>query len=169
MVVHVYHPFRQPAGPNHCLPLNGRCSHFCLPAPQILNERSPKFSCACPDGYTLLSDGLNCITQQQEQQQPHDSSSSSSSSDVNNQLEPALVAVLKNETSRDDSAAPLGPNPTTITGLIIGSIIAALILISLVILFDHEIVFLFSILIFLFSFRLDSSSIGAQCYVTLLV
>ena len=60
MTVHVYHPYRQPEGPNHCLPLNGRCSHLCLPAPQI-NSRSPKISCACPQGFTLQLDGLNCV------------------------------------------------------------------------------------------------------------
>lgn len=60
MVVHVYHSYRQPSGPNHCLPFNGRCSHLCLPAPQI-NDRSPKYSCACPDHFQLQEDGLNCI------------------------------------------------------------------------------------------------------------
>ena len=60
MVVHVYHSYRQPSGPHHCLPFNGRCSHLCLPAPQI-NERSAKISCACPDNFQLLDDGLNCV------------------------------------------------------------------------------------------------------------
>jgi len=59
MVVHVYHPYRQPDGVNHCAAVNGHCSHLCLPAPQI-NERSPKISCACPDGLTLMKDGLMC-------------------------------------------------------------------------------------------------------------
>ena len=61
MVVHVYHPYRQPDGPNHCLPLNGRCSHICVPAPQ-LTSNSAKTSCLCPHGLKIDKDGLNCIT-----------------------------------------------------------------------------------------------------------
>ncbi|XP_015585106.1 very low-density lipoprotein receptor isoform X2 [Cephus cinctus] len=60
MVVHVYHPYRQPDGKNHCLAVNGHCSHLCLPAPKI-NLKSPRLSCACPDGLRLLSDGLMCV------------------------------------------------------------------------------------------------------------
>lgn len=60
MVVHVYHPYRQPDALNHCLPLNGRCSHICLPAPQ-LTKNSAKTSCACPHGLKMNKDGLNCI------------------------------------------------------------------------------------------------------------
>lgn len=59
MVVHVYHPYRQPDGINHCAAVNGHCSHLCLPAPQI-NDKSPKISCACPNGLMLMSDGLMC-------------------------------------------------------------------------------------------------------------
>ena len=43
------------------LPLNGRCSHICVPAPQ-LTENSAKTSCLCPHGLKLDIDGLNCIT-----------------------------------------------------------------------------------------------------------
>lgn len=60
MVIHVYHPYRQPDGTNHCQAVNGHCSHLCLPAPQI-NSRSPKISCACPDGLRLLNDDLMCV------------------------------------------------------------------------------------------------------------
>jgi len=60
MTVVVYHPYRQPGGPNFCQPLNGHCSHLCLPAPQI-NIDSPKYSCACPDGYYLTpADNSTC-------------------------------------------------------------------------------------------------------------
>lgn len=60
MVVHVYHPYRQPDGTNQCQAVNGHCSHLCLPAPKI-NSRSPVLSCACPDGLRLLPDGLMCV------------------------------------------------------------------------------------------------------------
>ena len=66
MVVHVYHPYRQPESPNHCLPLNGQCSHICLPAPQI-NKRSAKTLCACPLGLRLKADRLNCENDRKEQ------------------------------------------------------------------------------------------------------
>ncbi|XP_055605814.1 low-density lipoprotein receptor-like [Uranotaenia lowii] len=60
MTIHVYHPYRQPDGINHCQAVNGHCSHLCLPAPQI-NSRSPKISCACPTGLKLMDDGLMCV------------------------------------------------------------------------------------------------------------
>ncbi|XP_069159627.1 very low-density lipoprotein receptor isoform X9 [Procambarus clarkii] len=59
MTVHVYHSYRQPNGTNHCTPLNGLCTHLCLPAPQRTAQAS-KISCACPDGLMLMSDGLTC-------------------------------------------------------------------------------------------------------------
>ena len=59
MVVHVYHPYRQPESTNYCLPSNGKCSHICLPAPQ-LTKRSAKTTCFCPDGHKLGADQLNC-------------------------------------------------------------------------------------------------------------
>ncbi|XP_018566692.1 very low-density lipoprotein receptor [Anoplophora glabripennis] len=60
MVIHVYHPYRQPDGENHCQAVNGHCSHLCLPAPQI-NIDSPKISCACPETLRMLPDGLTCV------------------------------------------------------------------------------------------------------------
>ncbi|XP_055304878.1 low-density lipoprotein receptor-like isoform X2 [Sitodiplosis mosellana] len=60
MTIHVYHPYRQPDGINHCSAVNGHCSHLCLPAPQIL-AHSAKISCACPTGLKLLNDGQTCI------------------------------------------------------------------------------------------------------------
>lgn len=59
MVIHVYHPYRQPDGQNYCQAVNGHCSHLCLPAPQI-DAQSPKVSCACPDGLRLLEDESLC-------------------------------------------------------------------------------------------------------------
>lgn len=60
MTIHVYHPYRQPDGENHCQAVNGHCSHLCLPAPHI-NEKSPRISCACPTGLKLMDDGLMCV------------------------------------------------------------------------------------------------------------
>lgn len=60
MTIHVYHPYRQPDGVNYCQAVNGHCSHLCLPAPKI-TDRSPRISCACPDGLKLMDDGLMCV------------------------------------------------------------------------------------------------------------
>ncbi|XP_041975509.1 low-density lipoprotein receptor isoform X10 [Aricia agestis] len=59
MVIHVYHPYRQPDGVNHCAAVNGHCSHLCLPAPRI-GAHSPRVSCACPTGLRLLPDNQMC-------------------------------------------------------------------------------------------------------------
>ncbi|XP_013194688.2 very low-density lipoprotein receptor isoform X1 [Amyelois transitella] len=60
MVIHVYHPYRQPDGVNHCAAVNGHCSHLCLPAPRI-GPNSPRVSCACPNGLRLLPDNQMCV------------------------------------------------------------------------------------------------------------
>lgn len=72
MTIHVYHPYRQPDGVNHCQAVNGHCSHLCLPAPQI-NSNSPKISCACPTGLKLMSDSLMCV---EDEKSPTDRASS---------------------------------------------------------------------------------------------
>lgn len=63
MTVHVYHPYRQPNGTNHCSANSVLCTHLCLPAPQINNllAHSAKISCACPTGLKLLDDDRTCI------------------------------------------------------------------------------------------------------------
>lgn len=60
MVIHVYHPYRQPDGVNHCAAVNGHCSHLCLPAP-LIGRHSPRVSCACPNGLRLLPDNQMCV------------------------------------------------------------------------------------------------------------
>lgn len=60
MVIHVYHPYRQPDGINHCAAVNGHCSHLCLPAPQV-GPQAPRVSCACPQGLRLMPNGLMCV------------------------------------------------------------------------------------------------------------
>uniref|UniRef100_A0A8B9K7I1 Very low density lipoprotein receptor n=1 Tax=Astyanax mexicanus TaxID=7994 RepID=A0A8B9K7I1_ASTMX len=55
----VYHELIQLSGTNWCNEKvnNGGCSYMCLPAPQI-NKHSPKYTCVCPVGQELSSDGL---------------------------------------------------------------------------------------------------------------
>ncbi|KAG7322814.1 hypothetical protein KOW79_014160 [Hemibagrus wyckioides] len=57
----VYHELVQLSGTNWCNEKieNGGCSYMCLPAPQI-NKHSPKYTCVCPKGQELASDGLQC-------------------------------------------------------------------------------------------------------------
>uniref|UniRef100_A0A8C7UXV1 Very low density lipoprotein receptor n=1 Tax=Oncorhynchus mykiss TaxID=8022 RepID=A0A8C7UXV1_ONCMY len=57
----VYHELIQLPGTNWCneKAQNGGCAYMCLPAPQI-NKYSPKYTCVCPKGQTLASNGLHC-------------------------------------------------------------------------------------------------------------
>jgi hypothetical protein len=59
MDIHIYHPYKQPNGTNHCSNMNGHCSHLCLPTPYI-NDHSPRYTCACPDGMKLTSNEVTC-------------------------------------------------------------------------------------------------------------
>jgi hypothetical protein len=112
MAVHVYHPYRQPDATNYCRPLNGHCSHICVPAPQITSN-SAKTSCICPNGYKLKEDGLNCVTDRSyiHSASPESSSSSSSSSQKSSHL----------------------PGSGFMAGVIIGAIAGAFVLSALVI------------------------------------
>ncbi|XP_075594191.1 low-density lipoprotein receptor isoform X2 [Balearica regulorum gibbericeps] len=55
----VLHPLRQPPGADRCSEADGGCGFLCLPAPQ-LGPRSPRYTCACPDGQRLAPDGRAC-------------------------------------------------------------------------------------------------------------
>lgn len=124
MVVHVYHSYRQPSGPNHCMPFNGRCSHLCLPAPQI-NDRSAKISCACPDNFQMLDDGLNCVETHLLLRNTSTTSTTTSTT----------IAVKVNDTLKsnsEDVLQSLANDSGTITGLIIGTVAGIIILIALV-------------------------------------
>ena len=59
MGVQVYHPYRQPGYPNYCLPFNGHCSHFCLPAPQVTLQDQAT-ACKCPEYLQLDKDNRTC-------------------------------------------------------------------------------------------------------------
>ncbi|XP_068607354.1 low-density lipoprotein receptor [Brachionichthys hirsutus] len=59
----VYHNLKQPTGTDWCREgdaMNGGCEFLCLPAP-LINEGSPKFTCACPDNATMGSDMRTCV------------------------------------------------------------------------------------------------------------
>ncbi|XP_067405392.1 low-density lipoprotein receptor-related protein 2 isoform X6 [Emydura macquarii macquarii] len=53
------HPLKQPGGVNSCA--TSPCSHLCL-----LSSSGPRFySCACPSGWTLSPDNVNCMRVEQ--------------------------------------------------------------------------------------------------------
>ncbi|CAN9510484.1 unnamed protein product [Ophioblennius macclurei] len=59
----LHHNLKQRNGTNWCSEMNtmnGGCEFLCLPAPQI-NERSPKYTCVCPDNMTVGADMRQCV------------------------------------------------------------------------------------------------------------
>ncbi|XP_011299615.1 very low-density lipoprotein receptor isoform X2 [Fopius arisanus] len=130
MVVHVYHPYRQPDGTNQCQAVNGHCSHFCLPAPRI-NTRSPLLSCACPDGLVLF-EGLTCVENVTTTVTPTTQTTSRPfrrlDLDVSTTIGPTNVSDMNGRNN-------LGKEPTDpglVAGIVIGVVTLGLLLLALV-------------------------------------
>ncbi|XP_071563200.1 low-density lipoprotein receptor isoform X2 [Temnothorax nylanderi] len=132
MVVHVYHPYRQPDGMNQCQAVNGHCSHLCLPAPKI-NSRSPLLSCACPDGLRLLPDGLMCVENVTTTIAP----STQAPMMPFQRLKPLNVTTTANPLSSADAdgkrnLATESTDPGLVAGIVIGVVTLGLLLLALV-------------------------------------
>ncbi|XP_008555784.1 very low-density lipoprotein receptor isoform X1 [Microplitis demolitor] len=132
MVVHVYHPYRQPDGTNQCQAVNGHCSHLCLPAPKI-NSRSPVLSCACPDGLRLLPDGLMCVENVTTTTEP----TTQESTRPFRKLEPVVSTTVSGAADVVDTNgnSNLGTEPTDpglVAGIVIGVVTLGLLLLALV-------------------------------------
>ncbi|XP_052866430.1 low-density lipoprotein receptor-related protein 8 isoform X1 [Anopheles cruzii] len=107
MTIHVYHPYRQPDGVNHCQAVNGHCSHLCLPAPQI-SASSPKISCACPTGLKLMSDSLMCV-EDESQPASRDDDTDSTERQASGELgsnNGNIIASSANASSSSNSSSP---------------------------------------------------------------
>ncbi|XP_018345576.1 PREDICTED: very low-density lipoprotein receptor-like isoform X3 [Trachymyrmex septentrionalis] len=132
MVVHVYHPYRQPDGMNQCQAVNGHCSHLCLPAPKI-NSRSPLLSCACPDGLRLLPDGLMCVENVTTTIAP----STQTPMMPFQRLKPLNVTTTANPLSPGDAerkgnSIAESTDPGLVAGIVIGVVSLGLLLLALV-------------------------------------
>ncbi|KAK0079342.1 hypothetical protein PV325_001381 [Microctonus aethiopoides] len=131
MVVHVYHPYRQPDGTNQCQAVNGHCSHLCLPAPKI-NSRSPLLSCACPDGLRLLPDGLMCVENVTTTVAP----TTQTTSRPFKRLEPIVSTTVglmdTPDMNRNSNFTNEPTDPGLVAGIVIGVVTLGLLLLALV-------------------------------------
>ncbi|XP_065565992.1 very low-density lipoprotein receptor-like isoform X4 [Artemia franciscana] len=92
MAIHVYHQYRQPIGPNLCQPLNGKCSHFCVPQP--MKNNLPSTVCVCPTGSVVQNDNLTCIDEEEIQKQQLDMENVTSSTEKIEHENSSLPLIL---------------------------------------------------------------------------
>lgn len=57
--LHIWHPSKQPEEENYCETGRARCSHLCVASPEGPRQFS-KYTCMCPDGIEMSSDGFTC-------------------------------------------------------------------------------------------------------------
>eukprot|EP00092_Neocalanus_flemingeri_P041600 GFUD01045305.1.p1 GENE.GFUD01045305.1~~GFUD01045305.1.p1 ORF type:complete len:884 (+),score=164.86 GFUD01045305.1:115-2766(+) len=71
MSLQVYHQLRQPTSTNLCLARPTKCSHICVPSPQILHPVSDQIeplkdqettTCLCPRDLVKSDDGARCVS-----------------------------------------------------------------------------------------------------------
>ncbi|XP_026494793.1 very low-density lipoprotein receptor-like isoform X16 [Vanessa tameamea] len=130
MVIHVYHPYRQPDGVNHCAAVNGHCSHLCLPAPRI-GANSPKVSCACPNGLRLLPDNQMCVEDNTINPEPevHKSANDSKKSVV---IEDKHIPSVPETPKAGTGISSSGRDASVVAGVVVAVISGIIILAALI-------------------------------------
>ncbi|XP_030029441.1 low-density lipoprotein receptor isoform X1 [Manduca sexta] len=126
MVIHVYHPYRQPDGVNHCAAVNGHCSHLCLPAPRIA-ANSPRVSCACPNGLRLLPDNQMCVEDNtiKPDEEVHKTSNGSNETVV---IEEKPVTSVPEPPKTGTGISNSGQNPNLVVGIVVGVLIGVIVI-----------------------------------------
>lgn len=126
MDIHVFHELKQPKDQPRCGNNNGGCSHLCLPSPMI-TPGSALYSCACPDGQELESDGRTCNSPSTIRPTPGDSGDVDTATDKNYGPNSSSGRGGKPVVPSDDSAE-VGRMAGIIAGGILGFVLVAVII-----------------------------------------